>query len=168
MGSDYDIDVDDEYDGYKIRVQRKKMLEGIVEVVSPSGKGFRIVGQNKGDWFNKGKMLAEDAIAGLKKGDFIQFNAPDGKWVMSLKKGEKHDGAIPAPQVSPAMAKVFAPQHDGTTEKSNSIARGCAANAVLGSPYVSELLKGGCEEETVANVKSFMEKVAEFVYGGKW
>lgn len=142
-------------------------MEGLVEVVSPSGKGFRIVGQEKGAWFNKGKGLDEDAIPSIKKGDYIDFNAPDGKWVIYLKKLEKHAGAMPEP--SEAARKVFQPAHEaGLTEKSNSIARGCAANSVLGSSYVIELLQGSSHEETIQNVKDFMEKVAEFVYGGKW
>lgn len=143
-------------------------MQGTVEVVSATGKGFRVVGQDKGAWYNKGKMLDDDAIASLKKGDAVEFSAPDGKWVTSIKKIDSVSEAGAVPQASESAKAVFAPKHEGQTEKSNSIARGCAANSVLGSPYISELLKGECEEETVQNVKNFMEKVAEFVYSGKF
>ncbi len=143
-------------------------MQGTVEVVSSTGKGFRIVGQEKGAWYNKGKMLSDSAISTLKKGDAVEFDSPDGKWVTSLKKAE--GGAIePTAEAKAVFApRAYQPQHEGLTEKSNSIARGCAANAVLGSNYLAEVLAGDCHEQTVQNIKDFMEKVAEFVYGGKW
>ncbi len=142
-------------------------MQGTIEVISSTGKGFRIIGQDKGAWFNKGKNLDEDLIAGLVKGDKVEFNAPDGKWVVSLHKLDA--GAVVKEPMADAK-KVFANSsaHEGATEKSNSIARGCAANAVLGSPYLADILAGEVPEQTVQNVKDFMEKVAEFVYSGKW
>ncbi len=147
-------------------------MQGTVEVVSPSGKGFRIVGQEKGAWYNKGKMLAESAIANLKKGDVVDFNAPDGKWVVSVRKLDGGDSGQVSVAPSEEVQKVFGTGATSSAQvsakKSDAQARGCAANAVLGSPYVSTLVAGECPEETVQNLKNFMEKVAEFVYGGKW
>ena len=141
-------------------------MQGTIEVVSATGKGFRVVGQEKGAWYNKGKMVAEDFM-GLKKGDVIEFNAPDGKWVTSWRKSDGSGVATSEPLQ--AAKVVFQPKQAGTgDETSNSISRGCAANAVLGSPYLATLLAGECPEETMKNITGFMAKVAEFVYGGKF
>jgi hypothetical protein len=142
-------------------------MEGIIEVVSSTGLGFRINGQARGSWYNKGKMVARD-FKGLAKGDKIQFDAPDGKWVTAWKKdGEAGDAgtATSAPSVSDNVSKVFAGKSDS---KSDGMARGCAAHAVFESPYIGETLKGDSMEETMQNLKDFATQLSEWVYSGKW
>ena len=145
-------------------------MDGFIDAVSASGLGFRIAGQTKGEWFNKGKTLARD-FKGLKKGDRIQFDAADGKWVSAWKlDGEAGDAGTesPAPTAPLAAAEKVFGGSAKSTQKSDGMSRGCAAHAIFESPYMGEVLKGETMEETVQNLKDFAVKMSEWVCGGSW
>ena len=113
-------------------------MNGVIDAISSTGKGFKIEG-NK-NWFNKGKPLSESIIPSLKKGDKVEFDVQDDKWIMKLSKLGEGDGTA-IPGFDPTAKAVFSYKSPGI-ETSNAISRGCAVNAVFGSPYIADVIKG--------------------------
>ena len=130
-----------------------------IKAVNKAGTGF--MAEGKEGWFNISKGV-DITFTGLTKGMTILVNA-DGKWVKGF---EKTQGTSHAPDATVPSASKSAPAYDTTTQ--DRIARGNAANAVLGSARLLDFVKAvtGSESEAIQMTKDLVAEFAGYIATG--
>ncbi len=134
-------------------------MQTTVDGVSKTGLGFIDTSKN---WYNRGKKADFENFSALKKGDVVEFEPMDGKWVNSYKV----TGSGPAKSSAPAGSGKTYTAASGS-DKDAVIARSVAVKAALENFGVN-LTSEKDQADTYSYLKGVMRDVAAYVQTGEF
>lgn len=126
-----------------------------LEAVNKKGTGILV----NGSWLNTAKNMKGD-FSGLKKGDTIEVDVTDDKWVNSFTKNGESAPAVVKKSYSASPA---APSNFGN--KDPQIARAVAVKAIFESTLLN---KDASSSEQYQEAKPFITNLAHYLEHGTW
>jgi hypothetical protein len=141
------------------------IMQAKIAVINKKGTGLRYEGQPEGEWLNVGRNK-NVSLAGLNRGDQVEFEAAEGGWLQSITKV----GNSPSGEATQTATKSNgqSSRADTGSDVQNRIARSVAVQAVMSSPLLAEALKDSDISEVVSEAKSMIEELTEYVNSGKF